>query len=126
MSKKDRELYAQAHGKHAMGLSSNEAREEAKKKAEKQIQREIYQYLKASGVRCIINPPMHTRSQLPIGHPDFTFVWKGVPICAEVKIWGEKPNLVQKEYHQRLELDGWRVFVVTSVEDVKSILFDII
>lgn len=123
MSVNDRKAYGLSLGKPAMGLTTDEAREKAKRKAEKQIQQEIYAYLKSVGVWFIINPPMHKRSQLPTGAPDFMFVWHRVPIAIEVKVWGEKPRKEQVERHDDMLRDGWRVYLATCIEDVQTILF---
>ena len=95
-------------------------------KGERQLQASIYAYLtqhrQKDTVRGVINPPMHRRSLLPSGWPDFTFAYRGRPIALEAKMPGKDAEAHQAACHDRMRADGWLVWVVRSVDDVASAL----
>lgn len=90
-------------------------------KSEKQLQGLISQYLRQKGIEFIC-PPMNKRSALPIGWPDFTFSYRGTPFLFECKVGANKQSEEQCEMEYKLRQDGWRYFVITELEQVRTIL----
>jgi hypothetical protein len=60
------------------------------------------------------------------GVPDLWLGYKGKTYFMEVKRPGENPTTKQKLIHKALNRCGFTVYVVRSVEDVESILNDIL
>lgn len=113
MDKKDRDQ---------LGAVTNEEREVIQTaKAEKELQREIRQYLNLLEIEHIC-PPMNKRSMLPSGWPDLTLCYKGTPICFEVKVGKNTPRPEQTDMHYRLRVNGWQVYVIRKLLEVKEIL----
>jgi len=121
MSAEDRAEHAKAVGHPNAGKTSAELREAAIRKDEKSAQKDIANYLRLRGIE-FINPPMNRKSILPEGWPDFTFVFDGMPMALEVKVWGAKPRPEQVTRHEKMRGNGWQVYVVNSVADVVAIL----
>lgn len=115
MSASDRKSLGKA------GKTSPECRADAMNRSERELQREIAEYLRMRGIE-FINPPMNRRSTLPVGWPDFTFAHNGVPVAVEVKVWGETPRQDQKARHEAMRGNGWRVYVVSSLLDLREVL----
>jgi hypothetical protein len=103
------------------GQTAEEAMASFTAKSEKDLQKQICNLLSLRGI-VYINPPMHKRSILPPGWPDFTFALAGVPVAIEAKIGKEQPSDEQREMHALLTRDGWKVRVVRSLEEVRTIL----
>ncbi len=95
-------------------------------KAERDLQARIYAYLtqhrEKGTVHGVINPPMHKRTQLPTGWPDFSFVYRGKAVALEAKIPGKKAEPHQVKCHEEMRTDGWLVMVVNSVDDAAAVL----
>jgi hypothetical protein len=118
MDPKDRAALGKA------GRTFAECEEKRQFDAEKDLQSEIRQDLNRREIE-YINPDMRKRSALPVGWPDFTFVYLGIPLALEAKVQGRKPRPNQAEMHVKLRRNGWQVFVVESLADVLTILRDI-
>ena len=118
MDPKDRAALGKA------GRTFAECEEQRLFNAEKDLQSEIRQDLNRREIE-YINPDMRKRSALPVGWPDFTFVYLGIPLALEAKVQGRKPRPNQAEMHVKLRRNGWQVFVVESLADVLTILRDI-
>jgi hypothetical protein len=90
-------------------------------KAEIALQGEIAQYLRINEIE-FIWPDPRKKSRLPIGWPDFTFAFHGVPMALEVKtpIGVVRPE--QIEMHAKMQANGWRVHVVRSLPEVQAVL----
>jgi hypothetical protein len=116
MTPEDREKYGRSIGKPSMGWTSTKAREHAIRQSEKDLQKQIAGYLQMKGVQ-FINPPMHRRSSLPEGWPDFTFAAEGKPCAVECKVWNEKPRQEQDRRLQQLAENGWIVSVCRSLQE---------
>jgi hypothetical protein len=121
MTPEDRKRYGAELGKPSLGLTTKEATVNNENKREKEIQRQIAGLLTLANIP-YINPPMNRRSQLPEGWPDFTFATFQRAYAIEVKIAGGKPRPEQEAMHRRLRLSGWKVAVVTSLEEFKKLL----
>lgn len=103
------------------GQTMLEAIQNATIKGEKDIQKQIANLLTLRGVP-FINPPMHKRSMLPKGWPDFTFAYRGNPLGIEAKVLGGEPRPDQVKTLQAMADNGWQVHVVTSLAEVQTIL----
>ena len=121
MSPADRKAYAQSIGHPAAGWTASETREKAKTRAERDLQKQVGSYLRMLGVE-FINPAMNKRSPLPVGWPDFTFAYKGLPVAMECKVAGEKPRPEQNERMDAMRRNGWLVFVVHELADAQNAL----
>lgn len=78
---------------------------------EDKLQRLIAGWLTVNGVR-FINPPMHLKSTLPPGWPDFTFCIRGRPFAIECKTKAGKCTPEQLGMQRDLKANGWTVAVV--------------
>ena len=67
---------------------------------------------------------MDRRSALPVGWPDFTFAYHGVPVVLEVKVERGRVRPEQEATLTGLPLppNQWRAAVVRSVAEVKVML----
>lgn len=109
------------------GATIEEATAKEDLRLERELQSQISQFLSLRSIT-FINPPFGKKSQLPVGFPDFSFVWSGMPgqhvrpICIEAK--GPVTKVTKEQYamHERLRSEGWEVYIVRSVAEVKSIL----
>lgn len=90
-------------------------------KAETAIQNEIAAYLRLNDIEFIL-PSSRKRSPLPVGWPDITACYKGIPLAIEVKTPVGKLRPDQVTRHEALRRNGWRVHVVRGVPDVQAIL----
>ena len=106
-------------GKNARTMPQIEAANNAK--SEKKLQGLIGQYLRQRGI-VFICPPMNRKSTLPEGWADFTFAWHGEPIAFECKAGSNKQSDEQHEMQRKMELNGWRYFVITELDQVRTIL----
>jgi hypothetical protein len=98
-----------AAGKLAMGAA--ECRSAACDKAEKELQKDIRNLLSLRGLP-FINPPMHRKSALPLGWPDFSiFLDNGATVFWEVKVGRNnldpdqckvRDSLLKRGHHWRL------------------------
>jgi hypothetical protein len=108
------------------GVTADEAQRKYADGEEKELQKHVGQLLTQRGVTCFLNPPMHKRSQLPEGWPDFTFCWQGRACAVECKT---EKGIVKQEQWETLDtmnLEGWRVAVVRSMNGMKHFLDDAI
>ena len=101
-----------------------ECAEKATGEAEKKLQADIRQYLHLHSI-IFINPDMRKKSPLPVGWPDFTFAYNGVPVGVECKVAGKQPKDWQSETHARMMKDGWRILIAYSVVDVQNLMREI-
>lgn len=129
LSPKDREELSKAAGHQNAGRTAQECQQAYTDRAEKEIQKDISRLLAVSDI-FPINPPMHRKSALPEGWPDFSFSYlpkgapngaTGTPVALEVKKQGEKPRPEQNACHERMRRNGWHVHVVHDANDVKQI-----
>lgn len=93
----------------------------AETEAERTIQGDIAQYLNLHDIPHI-RPPMNKKSTLPLGWPDISFAYRGIPVAMEVKTDTGKLSPEQATLHPKLAANGWRVLVVRSVADVQALL----
>lgn len=69
-----------------------------------------------------INPPMHKKSGLPVGAPDFLLCYWSVPLAFECKTGTNKQTDAQYQMQNKMKLNGWKYFVITSLDQVRAIL----
>lgn len=85
-------------------------------RAERAIQDELDQWLRDYDYE-FVRPPMHVRSQMPLGHPDFTiYLSSGRVVFVESKTATGKLSTEQVAYHCRLQKRGHAVFVCRSLQ----------
>jgi hypothetical protein len=119
MSPEDRAKYGKA------GLTKDEAERVYTDGEEKELQRHCVELLTQRGVRCVICPPMHRRSQLPEGWPDLTFCWQGKPCAVECKTTSGRLSEDQEDCGDDLVEDGWHHDVVRSLREFQMFLDDL-
>lgn len=112
------------HDRKALGKAGQTAEEAMaaySARSEKDLQKQISNLLNLRGI-VFINPPMHKRSILPTGWPDYTFALASTPIAIEVKIGKKEASEEQKEIHDKMRRNGWQVHVVRTLDEVRAIL----
>ena len=119
MSVEDRALYAPDHAHATTSAITSTAIVEIPNKAdvraEKFLQEEFEQWLLLHGY-FYYRVPMHKRSMLPLGYPDFT-VWLGEAKILWIEYKTETGQLSpeQAEYHRQLQERGHVVFTSRSL-----------
>jgi hypothetical protein len=110
----------------AAGLTSDEAIAKADAKSEGELQGLIVQELNRREIE-FIQPRFGKKSKMPIGWPDFTFAYQGVPIGLEAKGPRTPTTKEQLDCHERLRRapNYWRVEVVKSLAEVVAVLREI-
>lgn len=119
MSAYDRKEYALAVGHPNAGKTRSEIERDLELKAEKDLQAEIRQYLDLKEI-VFVNPAMFKRSELPVGWPDFTFAFRGVPILWECKSAKGELRESQERIVTLLVGNGWRFQLIRSVEQARD------
>jgi hypothetical protein len=113
------------------GMTSAEIRSAAVDKAEKELQKEVATYLRGCRGVEFINPPMHKRSSLPLGWPDFTFAYKppgsdiGIPITWECKRVTGSLDPDQITMRDRLIANGWQWRLIRHLGEAQAHLRDL-
>lgn len=103
------------------GMTHEEIKDRNKKKNEREIQGQISNYLRLRGI-VFCNPRMDKKSSIHEGWPDYTFAYHGHAVGIEVKSEAGIPARAQILTHEQMRKNGWKVFIVKSVEEVKKIL----
>lgn len=103
------------------GVTAQEAQDKLGEKLERDLQRQIASMLTLHGIE-FCSPRMDRRTRIKKSWPDFTFAVNGMACAFEAKRPGEKATQDQSEMHDRMRKNGWRVVVVTSVEQVRNLL----
>lgn len=111
MSKADR---AKLPGKS--GLTASECAEVQIAKSEKELQAQISGMLRRHGIYAI-SQPMHKRSNLKVGTPDFLFSVKGRAIAWEIKMPGQSPREEQLFAMRQMSMNGWLCDVIRSYDE---------
>jgi hypothetical protein len=88
---------------------------------EKELQEQIAGYLRIRSVWFARNR-MDRPTTTTLGQPDFLIALHGNAVGIEVKRAGEDPTKEQKECHAAMRQNGWTIYVVYSLEEVKKIL----
>lgn len=120
MKGEDRARYGKA------GLTKDEAERVYCDGQEKELQRHCVELLTQRGVRCVICPPMHRRSQLPEGWPDLTFCWQGHACGVECKTLRGLVSPEQDKCLNGMVDEGWRHAVVRNLREFQKFLDDLI
>lgn len=108
------------------GMTASEIHSASVDKAEKGLQKEVGDYLRGCKEVEFINPPMHKRSSLPKGWPDFTFAFKppgsdiGIPITWECKRITGSLDPDQITMRDRLIKNGWQWRLIRHLGEAKA------
>ena len=94
--------------------------------SEREIHRQIEQWLNSKGI-VFRHDRMDRKTTGTVGWPDFTFAGDmgsrgACPVGIEVKAAGGTLSDEQRLLHDRMRLDGWRVFVVHSLQEMIEVL----
>ena len=92
-------------------MTSSEAEASFIARCEKDLQKKIAAWLSRNSLP-FINPPMHRKSALPVGWPDFTFSIHGRACAVEAKHDKNKPSKEQIEKRNELIAAGWLVATI--------------
>lgn len=103
------------------GMTHEEIEDRNQKRNEREIQGQISNYLRLREI-VFCNPRMDKKSNIQEGWPDFSFAYCSIPIGLEVKTSSGTASGAQIATHERMRRNGWQVFIVRSVEEVKVIL----
>lgn len=117
MSPEDRKALGKA------GVTNEEAVKKFALKKEKELHDQIEQFLRLHGVT-YRHDRMDRKTTGTVGWPDFTFVWRGIPIALECKLPSGLVTPEQAKVINGLTNDGWKVRVVYSLGQVKDLLFE--
>lgn len=111
-------------GKGARTWDEVETAREAK--SEKELQSQIANLLNQRDI-WFSRSRMDRRATVTKGQPDFLFAlitrWGlPIPMAFEVKIGKAEPTAEQIECHAHMRRNGWRVYVVRSLEQARELL----
>lgn len=106
-------------------MSLEEANERYIAKNERELQNQIANLLRLRSIwYCQSRCDKPTRTA--VGAPDFLFCLSGIPMAFEVKFEKGKLTDDQIRTHAQMAQNGWRVHVVRTVSEAKSILDSIL
>lgn len=106
-------------GKHARTREEIERDNEAD--GEKALQRMVADYLRVRDIY-YIQQPMHKRSQIRPGAPDFHCCHKGRFIALECKWGAGKQTDEQRDCETQIQACGGAYYVIRALDEVKRIL----
>jgi hypothetical protein len=116
-----------AQDRAALGKSGRTAAESfalAEAKTESELQEQICSMLRRREI-VFIQPAMFKRSSLPVGWPDFTFAYCGVPVAWECKSARGLLSEEQLCMHPQMTACGWQVSVIRELREAIEILNNI-
>jgi hypothetical protein len=116
MSKEDQERLGQVTIEVVAQL--NAARDE------KELHEQIASLLRRRDI-VYVHASMFKRSTLPVGFPDFTFVFHGEPHGWECKVGKTKLSQEQVDMLYEMNRNGWRTWTIYSLEEALKILKEI-
>jgi hypothetical protein len=90
-------------------------------KIERQLQNQIHSWLRLKGITAI-RSRMDRKTSNNKGTPDFLFAIGGRAVAIECKMRGLHPTIEQQKMLVALENDGWRVAVIHSLDELRSVL----
>lgn len=118
LSPDDRQEYALHIGHPNAGRSSSEIEQKITGRAERELQNQVRQYLNQKGVSFIC-PAMFRKSELPLGWPDFTFAYQGIPVLWECESLKGELRESQERVVVQLIRNGWRFRLIRSLEQAR-------
>jgi hypothetical protein len=116
MSKEDQERLGQVTVEVVAQL--NEAVDE------KELHEQISSLLRRRDI-VYVHASMFKRSTLPVGYPDFSFVYHGEAYGWELKVGKNKLSPEQVEMLYRMNQNGWDTVVINSTDQALRILKEI-
>jgi hypothetical protein len=103
------------------GQTAEEAMQAFTIRSEKDLQKQICNLLSLRGIWFSWSR-MDCKTTAKVGTPDFLLVSNGIPIALEAKFGNGKLSEEQERTHALMTRDGWKVRVVRSLEEVRTIL----
>lgn len=112
MDDKDRKQF----GKRA--LTYDEVEEQAGARLEKELHDQYWAFLLRNGFnpKLIIHAPMHKRSTLPAGFPDFLVMRDNKSLLIEFKVGKNTTSFEQNDVLNALDENGFKAFVFYTLE----------
>ncbi len=102
-------------------MTAEEALLRFEAKSEKELQQQIEAFLTLREV-LVVRQRMDKKSNVKVGCPDILFVEGGIAYAFEVKLPGKLPTDEQARAMKQMTENGWRCWVVNSLQQVKEIL----
>ncbi len=93
----------------------------AYKKREKELQEQITNWLRIRGITVIRSRTDHKTSN-NVGTPDLLFAIRGRAVALEVKLPGCKPTPGQEKFLCALAGNGWKIAIVHSLDEARSVV----
>ncbi len=90
-------------------------------KWEKELQSQIDNWLRLHGITAI-RARMDRRTSNNLGTPDFLFAVQGRAVALEAKLPGREPTEDQRRVMAGLAKDGWKVAVVHSLDEARTVI----
>lgn len=115
MNPKDRKSLGKA------GMTKEECNNIQMIKSEKELQGYVAAFLRFEGI-AFCHARFDRKSTMTVGWPDFTFAFNGIPIAFECKSESGKLSKEQEKCHENMRANGWRVYVITNMEQVKGVI----
>ena len=116
------QITAREEDRKELGITTREEDQSRfSERIERKLQEDICSLLRLREV-VYIRPAMCKKSALPVGWPDFTFCYHGAPIALECKAGYNRCTDEQLEMHAKMRQNGWNVYEIRSLVEVKDIL----
>ncbi len=91
---------------------------------EKELQRDIGNWLRLRGIT-FVQSRMDKKTRTRKGVSDFLFAIRGRAVALEAKLPGKQPTEDQRRVMAGLAADGWRVAVVRSLDEARSVVAEV-
>lgn len=103
--------------------TSAEATEAFEVRSERELQNLIWNYLLGLGVQPFCQR-MDKRTRGQLGQPDFLFAFRGMAVAFEAKIRTGALSDDQEQMIEKMQdnTNGWLVYVVRSMDEVKEVI----
>ena len=108
-------------GKHFR--TSEEIASDAERITERKLHAQIRSLLSLKNI-VYFESRMDKRTTQKKGAPDFIFATKGIPVAWECKVGKGKLRPEQEEMLCKMEVNGWRIKVVRSLQEASEALKD--
>jgi hypothetical protein len=92
---------------------------------ERALQNQIENWLRLKGITAI-RSRMDRKTSNNKGTPDFLFAVKGRAVAVECKLPGIRPTIEQQKILVALANDGWKVAVIHTLDELRSLLASLV
>lgn len=102
-------------------ITTEEAHEHRAVRLERELHDQCLSLLRIRGIFCV-HSRTDRKATTPEGTPDLVFALHGYAMAVELKRPGEEPRPEQMKVMQQMQVNGWTVAVITSLEGFKAFL----